>query len=49
MPVKETVMCAALTDYNCAKNPMCVAPKETVECSSEIKMAPQSFIIVEIK
>ena len=48
-PVKETVMCAALTDYNCAKNPMCVAPKETVECSSEIKMAPQSFIIVEIK
>ena len=49
MPVKETVMCAALTDYNCAKNSMCVAPKETVECSSEIKMAPQSFIIVEIK
>ena len=48
-PVKETVMCAALTDYNCAKKPMCVAPKETVECSSEIKMAPQSFIIVEIK
>ena len=48
-PVKETVMCAALTDYNCAKNPMCVAPKETVECSGKIKMAPQSFIIVEIK
>ena len=48
-PVKETVMCATLTDYNCAKNPMCVAPKETVECSGKIKMAPQSFIIVEIK
>lgn len=48
-PVRETVMCAALTDYNCAEHPETVVPKEIAVNGSEVTLAPQSFVIVEIK
>lgn len=46
---KQTVMCAKLTDYNCAEEPQCVVPKEIEGNGSEVTLNPQSFIIVEIK
>lgn len=46
--VKKTLMCAALTDYNCAEHPKNVVPIEAIVSGNIIEMEGQSFTIVEI-